>query len=282
MSTASSTLFSVITVNLNHVSGLSKTLESVRIQQECAVENLVIDGGSTDGSLELISDLSSQLAYAVSEKDRGIYHAMNKGIAAAKGEWLLFLNSGDLFCDDLVLKRVCQSLPAEADWLYGDSFRLSSSPPFKRYLRKSPTILTPLVLFRTGICHQSVFFRRDLFERFGLYDESYKIAGDWEFEARLFAKNCPARYLGFPISVYEGQGISHHQRQTCIEEESRLLKAHFPETVIRDYRNYHRLETEVTGLREVDRWRQDIRKRSWFLNLAMITKWAWQRIFRKK
>lgn len=282
MSSSSLPLFSVITVNLNHVSGLKQTLESVKTQKESSFEHLVIDGGSTDGSLEVLREFSDYLSYAVSEKDHGIYQAMNKGIAASKGRWLLFLNSGDILCDDQVLSRVSNLLPLEGEWIYGDSYRLSDSFPHSRQLRKSDPRLTPRVLFRTGVCHQSVFFRRDLFERFGLYDESYKIAGDWEFEARLLARNCPAEYLGFPVSVYEGQGISHHHQAERDEEVSRLLEKYFPRTVVEDYRNYHLMEKEVIGLREVNCWRQEIRKRSWFLNLAMITKWTWNRVFLKK
>ncbi len=109
---------SIITVNLNNSAGLRKTIESIVKQTFKDFEYIIIDGGSTDGSAEVIKEFADKITYWVSEPDKGIYNAMNKGILHAKGEYLLFLNSGDWLADDDLLSKVfCE--PRTADIIYG-------------------------------------------------------------------------------------------------------------------------------------------------------------------
>ena len=110
---------SIITINFNNVAGLKRTVDSVLHQTADDFEYIIIDGASTDGSREFIESCSSKLAYWVSEKDNGVYHAMNKGIGHARGDYLLFLNSGDYLNDAEVLARVFNR-PLQEDIIYGD------------------------------------------------------------------------------------------------------------------------------------------------------------------
>ena len=112
-------ILSIITINYNNVLGLKRTLESVTGQSYSNFEYIVIDGGSTDGSKEHILKYSDKISYWISEPDRGIYHAMNKGIAKASGEYLLFMNSGDLFYNNFILNEVIDDI-SKYDLIYFD------------------------------------------------------------------------------------------------------------------------------------------------------------------
>lgn len=164
---------SIITVNLNNREGLRKTIDSVVSQTFKDFEWIVIDGGSTDGSKELIEQYSLHFAYWVSEPDRGIYHAMNKGIRRAKGEYLQFLNSGDWLFENDTLHNVF-SEPFDEDIVYGDCIEADGS----RHV--FPETLDLLFLYRGTLNHQSTFIRSSLFAD-GLYSEDYEWVSDWEF-----------------------------------------------------------------------------------------------------
>lgn len=163
---------SIITVNLNNREGLKKTIDSVVAQTFRDFEWIVIDGGSTDGSRELIEQYADHFAYWVSEPDKGIYNAMNKGIKVAKGEYLQFLNSGDWLCDEKVLQKVFDSGPDE-QIVYGDCLESDGS------LHVFPSSLDALYFYRDMLNHQASFIRSSLLEEG--YDENYKYASDWLF-----------------------------------------------------------------------------------------------------
>ena len=126
------TKISIITINYNDKIGLSKTINSVLNQSWQKFEFIVIDGGSNDGGLEVIEQNKDKIDYWVSEPDKGVYNAMNKGIKVAKGEYLIFMNSGDTFYDDNVLEKIENQLTAEFDIYYGDYYRVYSNSTKKR------------------------------------------------------------------------------------------------------------------------------------------------------
>lgn len=169
--------FSIITINLNNRDGLQKTIESVVTQTFKDFEWIVIDGGSTDGSKELIEQYADHFAYWVSEPDKGVYNAMNKGIKMAKGDYLQFLNSGDWLASNSVLQEIFDANP-NADFVYGDHIERDGS------IEESPEHLTLQRMFRSTICHQDVFHARKLFSECQ-YDENNKIVSDWKL---LFEK----------------------------------------------------------------------------------------------
>lgn len=166
---------SIITVNYNNLEGLKKTFESVFIQEEKKFEFIIIDGGSTDGSRDFIESNQTKLNYWLSERDGGIYNAMNKGIKVAKGKYLLFLNSGD----ELYSKNVLGYFKSyKEDLIYFDvNFQNRTSS----FIHKYPIKLTFNYFLKYSLPHQGTLIKRDLFSTVGLYRETYKICSDWAF-----------------------------------------------------------------------------------------------------
>lgn len=196
---------SIITVNLNNRDGLQRTIDSVVNQTFTDYEWIVIDGGSTDGSKELIEQYAMHFAYWCSEPDKGVYSAMNKGIAHAKGEWLQFLNSGDWLYEPQTLEYVFSNIH-NAKIIYGKMLRkdgtLNNQDMMKETLHWSDFIYG-------GLPHQSTFIKRELFDKIGLYDEKLKAVSDWKFFVTAIVYNkIPYIYIPKIISIYEGDGIS--------------------------------------------------------------------------
>lgn len=209
--------YAVITINYNHCDGLRKTIDSVVAQRCRDYEFIVIDGGSTDGSREVIEQYAASITYWVSEPDGGVYHAMNKGIRAASAEYLIFMNSGDTFFSPDVLE---QALP----YMHGDIVQgvaknhdMSQTP---LCLVNIPNRTEP---FAPSLHHQSCFFRRTLFD-IEPYDEHYRIVADWAFYIRQLVLH-HASYSVMPVvvAVYEGGGISDRQKTLDFNERCEVI-----------------------------------------------------------
>ena len=170
-----SLLLTIITINFNNLNGLKKTIDSVVSQEFQDFEYIIIDGGSTDGSKNLIEHYNKRLAYWVSEKDGGIYNAMNKGIEKSKGKYLLFLNSGDELYKNNVLSYIRNF---KEDLIYFDVYFYNSSSSF---VHKYPYKLNFNYFLKYSLPHQATLISRSLFNRVGLYNEQYKICSDWAF-----------------------------------------------------------------------------------------------------
>ncbi|MEA4935661.1 MAG: glycosyltransferase family 2 protein [Paludibacter sp.] len=232
---------SVITVNYNNATGLEKTIESVSSQTYDAIEFLIIDGGSKDGSKEIIEKHKAKLHYWVSEPDKGIYHAMNKGIIAATGEYCLFLNSGDVFFDQYTVENALHVIDNE-DIIYGNAVKIK--PHYKRLIKYSPKLtLYDFIKIEPALHHQASFIKKELFDKYGLYDESIKIIADWEFFFRTIILNrAKTKYIDQTICVFEGTGLSNSLplgNKIRIEANLRrdsILKMHFPDYILDDYR----------------------------------------------
>lgn len=217
---------SIITVNLNNRDGLKKTIDSVISQTFRDFEWIVIDGGSTDGSKELIQEYSEHFTYWGSEQDKGIYNAMNKGVAHAKGDYCQFLNSGDWLASDTVLEEAAQKM-RDCDIMYGDydfykEGHLSSHAVFSEYLSFD-------TLYYGALGHNSCFIRTALLREFP-YDESLKIASDWKFLFQMLLQHRSFFHIKKTIGCFDLSGISETQpqlaiteRQQCIEELSPLI-----------------------------------------------------------
>ena len=221
--------FSIITINLNNRDGLQKTIDSVVPQTFRDFEWIVIDGGSTDGSKELIERNADHFSYWVSEPDKGIYNAMNKGIKVAKGEYLLFLNSGDWLASDSVLQEVFDANPC-ADFVYGDFIDTDGT------IGVSPEHLTFQRLYRSTICHQVVFHRRRLFVEHQ-YDEHYRIVSDWKFIFEEIARN-KATYQKMDVIICKVQGTTSYDASPISTERAVILKMIYSEVereAIEDY-----------------------------------------------
>jgi glycosyltransferase involved in cell wall biosynthesis len=222
------TKISIITINYNDKIGLSKTINSVLNQSWQKFEFIVIDGGSNDGGLEVIEQNKDKIDYWVSEPDKGVYNAMNKGIKVAKGEYLIFMNSGDTFYDDNVLEKIESQLTDEFDIYYGDYYRVYSNSTKKRTF---PEKLSFSFFYSSSLSHQSSVIRRKLFSDIFLYNEEYKIASDWEFFIYAIChKNVPYKYLNLIISNFDFSGISSIGKFKDLDKEERAktIKKYFP------------------------------------------------------
>mgnify|MGYP002523103776 CR=1 FL=1 len=165
---------SIITINYNNKLGLQKTIDSVICQTWKDYEWIIIDGGSTDGSRELIEQYQQYLAYWCSEPDKGVYHAMNKGVSKASGDYVNFMNSGDTYYDKSVLQKI-DDLNSQADIISGKTVHTDSLKPLFQY---NGSLL--IQLYVTTISHQGAFVKKTLLNKYP-YDENFKIVSDWKF-----------------------------------------------------------------------------------------------------
>lgn len=224
---------SIITINFNNLEGLKKTFKSVFEQTYQDFEYIVIDGGSTDGSKEFIEQQQDKLTYWVSEPDKGIYHAMNKGILKAKGEYLNFMNSGDrLYNKDVIFKIFSHNI-IDTDIIYGNYLFYNDT---KRYKAPSELKFSDF-WFKSPICHQTVFIKHTLFQKYGLYETKYKVVADWAFFLLTIIKN-NIKYIYSDIDVaeieYEGLSSSDVGYVKSKKERTEFYRIHFS-GYIRDY-----------------------------------------------
>jgi glycosyltransferase involved in cell wall biosynthesis len=194
---------SIITINYNNLDGLKKTTSSVFEQTYEDIEFIIIDGGSDDGSLDLIKENGERIDHWVSEDDSGIYHAMNKGIKAATGEYLLFLNSGDVLTEVSALEDFTDHPSFDGDIIYGDY-------KFERGEKVYPDTLYPAYFMKTSLPHQSTFFKKSVFELMGLYDEKYKIGADRAFYIKCYLSGkFKFQHLKYFLTLFDLSGFSN-------------------------------------------------------------------------
>lgn len=185
---------SIITVTRNSAKTLEQTLQSLYSQslfQEGEVEHVVIDGGSTDQTLEILKKYSRNIAALVSEPDDGIYDAMNKGIAIAQSNIVGILNSDDIYQDTGVLENVASIMNSnDIDLIYADLVYFNSNNP-EKITRKYRSKAFSVGKLSYGLipAHPTVFVRRSIYERLGVFDPKFRIAGDFDWLARIFKSN---------------------------------------------------------------------------------------------
>lgn len=199
---------SVITVCYNAVDIIEDTIKSIIGQENANLEYIIIDGGSNDGTLEVINKYCNKITQFVSEPDKGIYDAMNKGTSYAKGDFLIFMNAGDQFSSSDVLERFCKSIFKKNAVYYGDvTYKYSSTQVI--YGGK----FTKYRLTYENICHQSIFYPSKIFKSIQ-YNTKFRILADWELNIKLWNQY---KYIYIPvnISMYKKGGIS----DTSIDKE---------------------------------------------------------------
>lgn len=228
---------SIITINLNNYHGLRKTIDSVITQSWQQFEWIIIDGGSTDGSKELIESTvagSPCITFWCSEQDNGIYNAMNKGIQHATGDYCLFLNSGDRFAADTALQNALDCNFSD-DIVSFDSF-LDSGTHCESVCKVSDSRLSVLFFMQATLPHQSTFILRKLFLDYGLYDESLRIVSDWKFffQTIVFHK-ASFTYYSFPLTYIQPDGISSANEHDRISERQKVITSLFPPLILQDY-----------------------------------------------
>lgn len=215
---------SIITINYNNYDGLKRTIDSVMSQTCTDFEWIVIDGGSTDGSCELIGQNQARMTYWCSEPDKGIYNAMNKGIAKANGEYLQFLNSGDILKDEKVVENVLPYLQDKVIYLTnmyhaGQIGKLVVNP-----ISLETSNLLHTIAFGS-VMHPTAFTRRDCFERYGFFNENMKIISDWLFFFKvIIIHNVSVSYIPIVTVVFDESGISTTQPTIAEKEKEDYLK----------------------------------------------------------
>jgi glycosyltransferase involved in cell wall biosynthesis len=241
-------LLSIITVNLNNREGLRKTLNSVFIQTFTDFEYIIIDGASTDGSVDLIKESGNPFTYWVSEPDSGVYQAMNKGISHSAGEYLLFLNSGDFLESDTALEQVFNTNHPQDILTCG--YKLAQNGKIF-FTTIPPKQITFGYLYLSGINHQSTFIRRELFLKSGFYREDFKYNSDIEFWFRtIILENASIMGISAILTVYNLEGISSiESSKPEFQEELRKIFSHpFFEKFIPDYDTWKKEKAEMKVL----------------------------------
>jgi glycosyltransferase involved in cell wall biosynthesis len=228
---------SVITINLNNLIGLDQTIKSVLNQSYPNFELIVIDGNSSDGSKLLLNQVNDNRVTFISENDTGIYNAMNKGIKKACGEYIIFINSGDIFNNSSVFMDF--SMMSEGkDIVYGD---LIVRDKTKTHYIHYPEDLSFNQLYTKSIPHSGgSFIKKDLFIKNGGYDEKYKIVSDWKFFIQALVINgATYKHLSKPFAIFDLDGISSRKKTEMQLERNEVLKELVPDLILKDYEAFN-------------------------------------------
>ena len=221
---------SIITVCKNAENAIERTMLSV-VTQNCFNENIeyiVIDGASTDKTAEIIQQYANKYPIKwISEPDSGIYNAMNKGIKMATGDYLLFLNAGDYLVHYNVIKSLINLFESkEYDVIYGTA--LYTDPSTGQHHIETKTNCEPFFFYEDALPHQTIFYKKTLFDKFGLYDETFSILADNVFNKQIICdKHVPVKYTGQIISVFTQDGISSTNSELNDKERKRFQQQYF-------------------------------------------------------
>lgn len=217
----------IVTVVLNAVDLIERTLQSVASQDYPNFEYIVIDGMSTDGTLEILDKYRSKINLLLSGKDGGIYEAMNKGSAVSSGEWILFMNAGDFFVSNDVIRKVFAVADSnKCDVIYGDSIFVHQD---YRWIERASTQLT--LSDGLGFCHQSCFIRTSLQKDFG-FDVNERIAADYDLGLRLFKSGKIFQYVDVVIAEFLTGGFSALDPKETIRLRHRVYSKYYKRSKI--------------------------------------------------
>jgi glycosyltransferase involved in cell wall biosynthesis len=234
-------ILTIITINYNNLEGLKKTFDSIFNQTFQDFEYIVIDGGSTDGSKDYIEANQDKIDYWISEKDNGVYHAMNKGILKSSGKYLNFMNSGDLFFNKLILELTINKFDSEKDLYYGDLIVEDNSKVIGHTTHAEKVNF--IYFLNHCLPHQASFYKTELFQKNGLYDEKYKFISDWSFAFEcIVLKKCTYEKINKFIAIYDNNGISSNinNADKIFQEKSNFLEENFKFTKS-DFEDYNEI-----------------------------------------
>lgn len=234
-------VLSIITINRNNAAGLKKTLDSISCQDSRLFEHIVVDGASSDESISLIRHYADEIGHSVkwlSEPDNGIYNAMNKGIRMASGEYVQFLNSGDCLAGADVISCMYEALSQNSDppILYGNMVKLMRDGSGLRDKGFAGRDITFLGLYQGSLNHSPTWIRRDLFDKYGLYDEGLRIVSDWKWfiNAIVIGNEKPA-YTDIDVTLFDMTGISETNQALNQAERKQVLNELIPSPILSDY-----------------------------------------------
>ena len=256
----------IVTINYNNAEGLRKTLASVAAQTYRDIEHIIVDAASTDGSVEIIKEYEEKIHLThstihivwTSEKDKGIYDAMNKGIRKATGDYVWILNSGDCAASSDVVERMMNILPSFTPSTLNDKIdipilignkihvypgdkRVYSPLPIGRSKTPNPIPIetSMLTFYRGTIPQDAAFVRRDLFEKYGGFDEGMKICADWKLYLNMIALDgIIPMYVNIDVVLFDMTGVSNANNELRLAERRAYLKQVLPASVLKDYDTY--------------------------------------------
>jgi glycosyltransferase involved in cell wall biosynthesis len=220
-------LISIVTVVYNAENLLERTIQSVINQTYSHIEYIIIDGGSTDNTLNIINKYKQFIKYWISEKDKGIYDAMNKGTIHCNGEWIIYLNAGDVFYNENVLKNIFnRKYQKNTGCIFGDTYlinemgdmHLDTVYPF--WLQETP-------IKHKGICHQACFIHKEVAYKFP-YDITYRISADFKLLVDIRKNNYAFYYCKIPVCIFERNGMSTRYYKLALKED--ILISNIPYT----------------------------------------------------
>lgn len=235
---------SIITINRNNAAGLEKTMQSVAAQTFKEFEYVVVDGASTDDSVEVIKRFAPQFGERlkwISEPDKGIYNAMNKGMRMATGDYYQILNSGDSLAAEDVTERMLEELEKQGfpSMLYGNMIKCFSDGHKLLVDSFGGKPITMLGMFTGTLNHNPTYIHRGLFEKYGCYDESLKIVSDWKwFVQSIILGGEKPKYADINVTFFDMTGISETNKDLDKAERKMVLEQLFPATILADYERY--------------------------------------------
>ncbi len=234
-------ILSIITINRNNASGLEKTMLSVAAQTFEDFEYVVVDGASTDKSLDIILSLEASFGGRlkwISEPDKGVYNAMNKGIGMASGDYLQFLNSGDCLASNDVTARMTEALKANGfpTILYGNLLKDMTDGTVMKDKGFAGKTISFHGFYTGSLNHPSTYIKKDLFEKYGRYDDSFKIVSDWKWflQAIILGEEKPV-YTDIDVTLFDMNGISVKNKALGKEERKKVLNELIPSSILADY-----------------------------------------------
>ncbi len=227
--------YSVIVVTLNNAEGLSRTLASIRALNNASLQTIVIDGESQDHTSEVLSANSDIIDVALSEKDSGIYNAMNKGVRLITGDYAVFMNAGDVFADSKVLSVI--------DKVAGDI--ILGGEKYGEEERRVKPEMTLYDILSIGINHQAVYYRREILQKYG-FDESYQLIADLKSVVEpLVKERISISSVPEILAICEGGGISKNRWRETIAENQRLIEEVIDPFYRKDYQRFARINNEM-------------------------------------
>ena len=271
-------VLTIITINRNNAAGLEKTMQSVLSQTRTDFEYVVVDGASSDDSVEVIERLAPAFGDRlkwVSEPDKGIYNAMNKGIGMATGEYIEILNSGDSLAEKDVVEKMYSAVEKEGhpSILYGNMLKDFPDGHVHRDKGFAGEEITLLSLYIGTLNHSPAYIRRSLFDMYGPYDESLKIDSDWKWylQAIVFGEEKPV-YADIDVTVFDMTGISETNKGLAKAEREQVLRELVRPTVLADY------DTWVPSIRMMKRIKRHpwAYKIVWFLERCLFKAEKWK------
>lgn len=273
---------SIVTINYNNFAGLHKTLASVAAQTYSDIEHIIVDGASTDNSVEVIKEYvdnverinelkNERSVIWSSEKDNGIYNAINKGTKRATGDYIQILNSGDILAAPDVTERMMAVLDSlninplditkNVSILYGNMLKSYDGKTIINRDTCGNGMYTPesfLYFYKGTLNHDCAYIRRDLFEKYGLYNEEMKICSDWEWYVRAIVLGGEkAVYTNIDVTIFDMNGVSesHGKNAELIKKERReYLEKILPASVLHDYDTFSLPIIQYQRLKKYHLW----------------------------